>query len=139
MAPQPLNEDVLNSVEESRRHFLRTVIGTTFAMPLMASFSMDGLLINAAEAGPVSNRRTQAPITSTAQLKGTNTTAQGRAEFKLTVDATLIAYKLHVSNKVTVQSAGIFVPPFRGAVVTLVEGKGMIDKHDVAISFCAEL
>ena len=56
MAPHPLNEDVLNSVDESRRDFLRKVIvGTAFAAPLMASFSMDGLVINAVEASCVTN------------------------------------------------------------------------------------
>lgn len=59
MAPHPLNEDILNSVDESRRDFLRKVIvGTAFAAPLMASFSMDGLLINEAEANWVTNMST---------------------------------------------------------------------------------
>jgi hypothetical protein len=142
MAPQPLNEDVLNSVDEPRRHFLRTLIGTTFAMPLMASFSMDGLLINAAEAQPspdisCSNMTTYlGPDDFKAHLTGTDTTAQGQAQFKLTIDGTSCAYKLHVSSNVTFQSAGIFVPPFPGAVVTLGQGKGMFDQDDVAILFC---
>jgi len=49
MAP----EDVLSNVDEGRRDFLKKVItGTTFALPLMASFSMEGLSINPAEAAP---------------------------------------------------------------------------------------
>jgi len=52
MAP----EDVLSSVDESRREFLKKVIGgTVFAVPLMASFSMDGLSLDAAEATHISN------------------------------------------------------------------------------------
>jgi len=47
-------ESVLNSVEESRRDFIRKlVVGTAFAAPLMASFSMDGALVKSAEAAPI--------------------------------------------------------------------------------------
>lgn len=140
MAPYPLNEDVLNSVDETRRDFLRKVIvGTAFATPLMASFSMDGLSINAAEASftgnlTCSNVPYSGPDRFNAHLKGTDTTAQGEAQFKLTVDGTALAYKLRVSNNVTIQSAGIYVST--GVVVTLQEGKGVIDGEDVAISFC---
>ena len=52
MAP----EDILKSVDESRRDFLRKVIGgTVFAVPLMASFSMEGLSLGSADASLVSN------------------------------------------------------------------------------------
>ena len=47
MAP----EEILKNVHPSRRDFVRTVIaGTTFAVPLMATFSMEGLSVNVATA-----------------------------------------------------------------------------------------
>ncbi len=56
MAP----EEILNNVDESRREFLKKVIaGTTFAVPLMASFSMEGLSIESAWA---SNMTTNMPL-----------------------------------------------------------------------------
>lgn len=49
MAP----EEILKNVDESRRDFVRKVIaGTTFAVPLMATFSMEGLSVNVATADP---------------------------------------------------------------------------------------
>jgi hypothetical protein len=49
MAPDA--ERVVNSVEASRRDFLRTIIaGAAFAPPLIASFNLDGLSLTAAEA-----------------------------------------------------------------------------------------
>lgn len=146
MAPHPLNEDVLNSVDESRRDFLRKVIvGTAFAAPLMASFSMDGLLINAAEASCASNMFTSnmfcsnmpytGPSEFEADLTGTTTTAEGEATFKLTMDGEALAYKLKVDSSVTVQDACIFVPSF-GPVVTLTEGNGVINGDSVATGFC---
>jgi hypothetical protein len=45
-------EDLLNNVEKNRRDFIRrAIVGTTFAVPWLASFSMDGALIDTAEAG----------------------------------------------------------------------------------------
>jgi hypothetical protein len=44
-------DDILKSVDPARRDFLRKIVaGTAFAVPLMASFSMEGLSVNAAEA-----------------------------------------------------------------------------------------
>jgi hypothetical protein len=55
MAREPLPEDVLIHVDDSRRDFLKRVVGgTAFAVPLMASFSMDGLAVDRAQAGPAS-------------------------------------------------------------------------------------
>lgn len=54
MTSKKSGENVLNSVEESRRDFIRKlVVGTAFAAPLMASFSMDGALVKSAEAAPI--------------------------------------------------------------------------------------
>jgi len=58
MAP----EEILSSVDASRREFLKKVIaGTTFAVPLMASFSMEGLSVESAWA---SNVTTNQPLCS---------------------------------------------------------------------------
>lgn len=43
-------DELLSRVDESRRGFLRKVIGGAFAAPLLASFSMDGLGVSSAEA-----------------------------------------------------------------------------------------
>jgi hypothetical protein len=51
MAPDPMPDDVLARIEPGRREFIRKVIaGTAFAVPLMASFSMEGLALDPAEA-----------------------------------------------------------------------------------------
>jgi hypothetical protein len=50
MAP----EEILSSADASRRDFLKKVLaGTTFAAPVIASFSMEGLSPESAWAGPV--------------------------------------------------------------------------------------
>lgn len=43
-------DELLSRVDESRRGFLRKVLGGAFAAPLLASFSMDGLGVSSAEA-----------------------------------------------------------------------------------------
>ena len=54
MAP----EEILSSVDPSRREFLKKVIaGTTFAVPLMASFSMEGLSVESAWASNVTSNQ----------------------------------------------------------------------------------
>ena len=59
MAP----EEILSSVDPSRREFLKKVIaGTTFAVPLMASFSMEGLSVESAWASNVTTN--QPPLCS---------------------------------------------------------------------------
>ena len=59
MAP----EEILSSVDASRREFLKKVIaGTTFAVPLMASFSMEGLSVESAWASNVTTN--QPPLCS---------------------------------------------------------------------------
>jgi hypothetical protein len=49
---------VLEKVEVSRRGFVkRLTIGTAFAVPFIASYSMDGLRVNMAAAGPDSSNQ----------------------------------------------------------------------------------
>lgn len=50
---KPVNEEVLSRVSENRRGFLKKLIGMTFATPIVASFSLDGLAL--AEANNVSS------------------------------------------------------------------------------------
>jgi hypothetical protein len=51
MAPDPLNQNLLRSVGPDRRDFLRSLVaGTAFTVPLMTSFSMDGLSLSTAGA-----------------------------------------------------------------------------------------
>ena len=48
--------NVLSKVEVSRRGFVKSLtIGTAFAVPFIASYSMDGLRVNMANAGSSSN------------------------------------------------------------------------------------
>jgi len=72
MAP----EDVLSSVDEGRRDFVRKLIGgTVFAVPLIASFSMEGLSVDPAEASFTANQLTNVqvvPIDST-KIRGVPT------------------------------------------------------------------
>jgi hypothetical protein len=61
---KPLNDDVLRRVDEGRREFIKKVVGgMAFAVPLMASFSMDGLTPAAEANGPVGfcSNQTQFP------------------------------------------------------------------------------
>jgi hypothetical protein len=46
---------ILNRVEENRRGFLKRVLGTSFAVPLIASFSVGALIASTAEAQALSN------------------------------------------------------------------------------------
>ena len=66
MAPD--REEVLKSVGPDRRRFLRTVIaGAAFAPPLLMSFSLDGLSVGPAEAGPSASP--SAPLCSNMTLE----------------------------------------------------------------------
>src|SRR3954452_10217706 len=55
-------EDALDKVDEGRRASLRTIAaGTAFIVPLVASFSTDGLHFNMAEAGGLAGNQTVGP------------------------------------------------------------------------------
>jgi len=44
------NEDVLKAVDDNRRDFIKkVVVGTAFAVPVIHSFSMDGLKVRMGE------------------------------------------------------------------------------------------
>jgi hypothetical protein len=50
MASKPLGDDILKGLDPGRRDFFKKIVaGTAFTVPLMASFSMEGLSVNAAE------------------------------------------------------------------------------------------
>jgi hypothetical protein len=138
MAP----EDVLSSIDESRREFLKKVIGgTVFAVPLMASFSMDGLSLDAAEATHISNmpgnfQQPGAPFCSNLTYAGPKefgaflfsdeTRVHARAKFKVSNDR--LKYEFKLPEGVLFQSARINVDLGGVAVgrVNLQEQKGFI-------------
>jgi hypothetical protein len=47
---------ILNKVDESRRGFLKRVLGTSFAVPLIASFSVGALITSTAQAQALNNQ-----------------------------------------------------------------------------------
>jgi len=47
---------ILQRVDESRRGFVRRLLGTTFAAPLIASFSIEALSTSTADASALSNQ-----------------------------------------------------------------------------------
>jgi hypothetical protein len=50
--PKTTEKSVLEKVEIDRRSFVRNLtLGTTFAAPFIASYSMDGLRVSMAQAG----------------------------------------------------------------------------------------
>ena len=68
MSPKNIDEEILSSVDEARRDFIRKVIvGAAFATPIMASFSMDGFFVKEVEAncGFTSNMPNAANMTYT--------------------------------------------------------------------------
>jgi len=152
MAP----EDVLSSVDESRREFLKKVIGgTVFAVPLMVSFSMDGLSLDEAEAVHISNQTNNAgapfcsnlsyvgPKEFAAYLFSDETRVHARAHFKVSRDR--LNYEFKLPNGVLFDSADILVP-LAGAAgfsiswngrVFLQEGKGAIDEETTLVNLCA--
>lgn len=54
MPEQNSNEQILARVDEHRRGFLKRVLGASFAVPLIASFSVETILTGSANAGPTS-------------------------------------------------------------------------------------
>ncbi len=47
-----MQEKILESIDESRRGFIRKAIGAGFVAPLVASFTMSGLMARPASAQP---------------------------------------------------------------------------------------
>jgi hypothetical protein len=50
-----LAEKILGKVAENRRGFLKRVLGTSFAVPVIATFSMESLTVDSAKAIQVGN------------------------------------------------------------------------------------
>jgi hypothetical protein len=48
-------EKILGKVDENRRGFLKRVLGASFAVPVIATFSMEALTVDSAHANLVSN------------------------------------------------------------------------------------
>ena len=49
-------EKILAKVDENRRGFLKRVLGASFAAPVIATFSMESLTVDAAHAQQVANQ-----------------------------------------------------------------------------------
>jgi hypothetical protein len=140
MPSEPLQEDVLKSIPESRRDFLKKVIaGTTFVVPLIASFSMDGLSIDTPEAdafcpnqaieGPLSP-----PLVFLAKLQGGQRSSKGTAHFKLTPprrECVTMDYKITGFPHLTFINADLVQMSTNSVLLTLLERKGTIESSDV--------
>lgn len=138
MAP----EDVLNSVDESRREFLMKVIGgTVFAVPLMASFSMEGFSLDTAEATHTSNQTLPAsfcsnltyvgPTEFAAYLFSDVTRVHARAKFQVKRD---LAYEFILPSGVVFDRAEIRVGTSAGVALETI--KGIIDEKTL-VGLCA--
>jgi len=151
MAPEALN-DLLNAVAPARRQFLKTILtGTAFAAPLMASFSMDGLSVDAASAATCGNMTgSVADFTMNdlscsnmgswgrhprfkAKLLDGNNHHRGNAEFEFDSQRCVLEYKLHVDKHLVTVNFGTIGVPSAVLVVhnppgeyVLGEGKGEI-------------
>lgn len=141
MAP----EDVLNSVDESRREFLKKVIGgTVFAVPLMASFSMDGLSLDAAEATHISNmpgdfQQPGAPFCSNltyvgpknfaAFLFSDETRVHARAKFKVGGGRLKYVFELPEGVHFSIAQIDVDLGGVASGRVFLNEQKGVIDEE----------
>ena len=128
MAPEALN-DLLNAVAPSRRGFLKTILtGTAFAAPLMASFSMDGLSVDAAAAATCGNMTTVHPFLADpfscsnmtvprrapmfkAKLKDSHNHQRGTVMFELDVKKCHVEYRLTLTGRLeTVNFGPVGVP-----------------------------
>jgi hypothetical protein len=91
----PIDFDLLlQSFRPDRRAFMRAlVLGTAYATPVLASFSMDGL-VRAAAAGPAgSNLCSNIAVSNTANLVVTQT-----ADTDTAVVGELVTYTVRVAN-----------------------------------------
>jgi hypothetical protein len=142
MTTKKTNEDILDSVEENRRDFIRTlIVGTTFAVPLLASFSMDGGIIGEAEADTAfssnmscSNMTYAGPDKFKAHLTGVDTTSQGQAVFRLTDDIVDLTCRLNVSSNLQFVNAGIYMDNIP-ALTPLPKGSSVINEDIINPSY----
>jgi hypothetical protein len=66
MSQKPVNgNSALEKIDEGRRAYLRKLAaGTAFVVPMVASFSTDGLRFNKAEAGTLGSNLSSGPLGS---------------------------------------------------------------------------
>ena len=66
MSQKPVNgNSALEKIDEGRRAYLRKLAaGTAFVVPVVASFSTDGLRFNTAEAGTLGGNESGGPLGS---------------------------------------------------------------------------
>lgn len=82
MAAKETDEKVLNGVQADRRGFVkRLLVGAAFAVPVMATFSIDGLTVKSAQAQGINNPPA-APEPSTLLLMGTGAVGLGIAAYR---------------------------------------------------------
>ena len=143
MPPEPLQEDILKSVPESRRDFLKKMIaGTTFVVPLMASFSMDGLSMDIPEAdalcpnqaieGPLSP-----PLVFLANLQGGKPSSTGTAHFQLTppnTECVTMDYKITGFPQLTFNFAELIQMSTNFVLATLTAREGTIGPSDLSMN-----
>jgi hypothetical protein len=146
MAPDALN-DLLNAVAPARRQFLKTILtGTAFAAPLMASFSMDGLSVDAAPLAlcgnltlssnmsvssfamdpfTCSNASNMTALSSRrgpmfkATLKDGQGRRRGMATFELNDDRCAIEYRLNLTGKLETVNYGTIGVPAAVLVISI--------------------
>lgn len=145
MTTDPRHDAILDRLDASRREFLKRVIaGTSFTVPLIASFSMDGLSVESAEAIHLSNVCSSVPppyvgpTSFAASLYSQGQTGHhGQATF--TVTGPHLTYRLTLSPGVTVAEAHLiiwdpvdsiiehFAPfPYDNVVADLAAGNGKV-------------
>jgi len=135
LAPEPLKE-LLGRVEPGRRDFLKSVVtGTAFAVPLLQSFSMDGLAPEA-EAVTISNQsclvsnvRTtggqpyDGPGKFKAALRDGNNRVRGSVILRVADDCSTLITRLTVAGQLVIrQSGGVFMPAAEITNVTIPNG-----------------
>lgn len=151
----PRRDDLLQHLDPSRREFVKGLIAaTSFATPLIASFSLDGLTIESAEAIHFGNQANQCfqiteyvgPREFLATLWSADQTGHhGVARFKASSQGTSLEYRLKFSsglNMATIQLVMYddFDEPFPDEVnsvlatllVALIGKKGNLKDVDVA-------
>ncbi len=118
MATIPQKTDVLQHVDPSRRAFLRKLLVGTFAAPVIASFSMNGLSVDDADAGILCGNLGNGSCDDVGPYSGprlfkvdfrdtnaANEKIRVRARFEVSPDGSEIAFTLRLSRK---QSAKLF-------------------------------
>lgn len=83
MAARETDEKVLSGVQADRRGFVKRILaGAAFAVPVMATFSIDALTVRSAHAQGPNGNPPPAPEPSTLLLMGTGAVGLGIAAYR---------------------------------------------------------